>query len=770
MKNALNALEVNKIKDELLTYASTEKGKEMIRDLEPITDFDTLKNTLDALNEVFSFYIKYSSPSLSNSKNLDAILNIVRKDGVLTVEDIDKVLNDINITNKIKEFMGDKVNNFPYLKEITSSFKSVKNLETTIKKIVAPNLTIYDNASPELKKIRRDIHLTEEKIKKTTLTMLEKYGDKVTSNTVTLRNGHYVIPVKLIDKYNVKGIIHDISSSGQTVFIEPSELVELNNNLLSLLNEEQMEIKRLLAFLSKEIALNEDELRTNNDLIGELDFLFAKARYGNDMDAYVANLVHDPVVFLKNARHPLIPKDQVVANTFEFPLDKRLIIISGPNAGGKTVVLKTIGLLVLMNQMGLMIPVSETPTLGFFRDVHVDIGDNQSLSDNLSTFSAHMANIVSILNNVEKDDLVLLDELGTGTNPREGEALALGILEELRKVGALSIVSSHFELVKMYAANESNAFNSSMIFNLETLTPTYVYLLGVPGQSYALEVAKRYGINDEIIEYAKNVLSDNSHLSLDKLISDLQKSREENVKLNEDLVTLKSELETELKKQKDLNEKLNDERNKVKVNANKLVEKEINRVNKELDALLKLAYEGNLKPHEIIELKGKLPSVNLETEEIEIPFDPKVNDYAKSKTLGVSGKITKINDNKVELLLDNGRKIATVVSDLVKAEKPKEKKVTSTKRPVLISENDSHYTYELNVIGYRVLEATEEISKFLDNALLKNYPSVRIIHGYGSGALRKGIHAYLKTVPFVKDFYLEPKGTKTSSVTIVELK
>ena len=771
MNETLTALGFNEIINKLKVYAMTRRGTFLIENLDTFIPKEDLESELSKVDECFRFLVKFNRPPISSSEDLSEIILEAKKGRTLTIAQINNVLGDLINVRKLLGFFSSKLEGFPFLKEFTLAFETLEELEEKITKIISPSLMINDKASKELYKIRQKINSLTEKITREANAILIQHEELLTGDNLTMRNGHYVIPVKSGFKKSISGIIHDVSSSGQTVFIEPEVIVALNNELIALKNDELIEINRLLTYLTQQIAAKSDILLKNNELIGRLDFLFAKAQLGREMDGFIASISNRNEIHLKDARHPLIPKNKVVANSFNFDEENHLIIISGPNAGGKTVVLKTIGLLVIMNQMGLMIPVSTPPKLGYFPNVYVDIGDQQSLSDNLSTFSGHMQNIAFILANAKKHDLVLLDELGTGTSPLEGEALAIAICEELRKKGCITVVSSHFNKLKNYAANNVGSINASMLFDEETLSPTYIFRQGLPGQSYGLEVASRYGIGDDVIGGAKDVIEDQKDLSVDALLNKLQKEIKENEALKEKLELTQEELSKEIEKQEKLNRTLIEEKQKILKEADKAVEKEIERVNKELSLILEEAHKGNLKPHEIIELKAKVPTRKAELKVKNPPFDGKVGDYARIVPLDIVGKVTRLTRERAELTLENKRIMTVKTSDLTNAAKPENKKKPTKRVPIYVSNQKESVGPSINLIGYRVSDALNELELYLDKALLNNYKSVRVIHGFGSGALKNAIHQYLKTLPFVDNFHFE-KGERSSNAgaTIVEFK
>ncbi|MBR6056347.1 MAG: hypothetical protein IKP56_04030, partial [Bacilli bacterium] len=505
MQNAYEKFEFEKVTEKLASYTRTEGGKHKALSLRMFDNTIALERELAFTSEMMDILDRFGNLPITVSSDLSKAIDLAKKGGVLGITELERVASDILLQEALRHYFK-QVDSSPLLLEYVSHFPDISSLEKSIHKVIAPDLTIFDNASPKLSTVRHAMRRLENEMKKKLNSILEANKEWLSDYTLTLKNGHYVLPVANSYKSKVKGIVQDVSNSGGTTFIEPEILVEMNNKMVELQNDEREEIHRLLMELTGEVLSREEEVLSSNQMIAYLDFLMAKGNYAHENDAHIATLSKKSVVDMMNARHPLLDRKKVVPNDFLLDEKTSLIVISGPNAGGKTVALKTIGLLVMMNQCGLALPCDQGAELGFFRHIYVDIGDSQSLSDNLSTFSGHMKNLSEILSNVGGKDLVLLDELGTGTSPKEGEAIAYSVISYLLEKHAITLVSSHFEGLKAYALSHPEVTNASMMFDEQTLTPTYKLKMGLPGESYGLVVAKRFGVPEEILTKASSYL------------------------------------------------------------------------------------------------------------------------------------------------------------------------------------------------------------------------------------------------------------------------
>ena len=748
MQNIYTTFEFHKIQELLIEYSKTELGREKINNLQMFSNINDIKNELLDLNEMISVTNRFGVMPITTSANALYLIGLAKKTGLLTPRDLNLIADDVLTSQAILKFFHKIDVSYPRLNSKISTFQDLSSLEKEIHRVITSSLTISDNATPELKEIRSKLRRLENSLQQKIASLSFTYAKYLNDDNATIRDGHVVLPVKTSEKSKVLGIIYDVSDSGATTFIEPMEIVQINNQMTSLKVEENEEIRKILKELTALVLLQEKEIIHNNAIIAELDFLIAKSLYANSIDANIAEIKDEQVVELIKARHPLIDQRKVVSNTYRLTNDKRIIIISGPNAGGKTVSLKTVGLLVLMNQCGLAVP-AEKATLGYFKNIYIDIGDNQSLSDNLSTFSAHMNQIGEISQKVGGKDLVLIDELGTGTDPKEGEALALAIVKYLEHKKCFAMISSHFSALKEYAFLSDNIDNSSMIFDEDKLSPTYIFRQGAPGMSYALDVANRYGISEDIVADAKDFIKKNQVDEGSKLISILQKKLDNANKLEEELRKKERTL-NDLEKRLSSDEKvLKEKRSKLLEDVQEEKQQIIDKAKQDVNDIISALSKDGTKLHEVIELKKKLQDLEDSTDIVSYNEEINVNDYVEIPALNISGRVMKINGNKVSINTDSGLSFTSSKDKLHKINAPKESTVKQKKNPIDLSLG-INVGLELNIIGLHVDEAKNELIKYIDNCRLKHFTQVRIIHGFGSGALRKMVREYLDTQKDIK--------------------
>ncbi|MGI6734744.1 MAG: endonuclease MutS2 [Bacilli bacterium] len=760
-------LEFNEIIAKVKDLTKTELGGEYASEIKCFKSEEEATYALNLVSEADSILTRFGSLPLAPSHKLAPLLAEAKRGNILTPHDFYLISADVLNIVKVNYYLKDKLDQAPLLKVMLGREKDLSELAKEIDKIITPNLLIKDNASHELARIRKNIMLSEDRLNKAAQGLISKYGSYLAESVITKRDGHFVIPIKTAYKNKVDGIIYDISNSGQTIFIEPAEIVALNSTLISYQNDELIEINRLLRELTLKTLHYEDEIINNNVLLAELDLIFAKATYGQKIKGFVPIFHKAKGLKFTKARHPLIDPELVVANTFNLRDDQFIIVISGPNAGGKTVALKTIGLLVLMAKSGLMLPVSEEPHLYFYNDVYASIGDEQSLSQNLSTFSSHVKRVGEIMRDANSDDLVLLDELATGTSPEEGEALALAIVSYLLNNHISSVISSHYSRLKEFAYKHDGIINASMAFDEKKLTPRYEYHEDVPGRSYGLVVAKRFGINEAVINAAEAFLSHGVYdfeSTIGKLREEIRVLEEERAilaKKRHELAKKESELDKKLRRQSELEESFKREKHE-------RLEKEINEAIETLDSLVKSALSSGAKAHEIIELRQQIKDLG-QTAQSETNTKVEslaIGDYVEVKKLHVKGEITRIKGDEYTVTLASGKILKVKISDLdIAMRSTKKKEPTITVKG--LDEDLSSVKPEINVIGMRVDEAISVLGPYLDRALLKRYPSVRIIHGFGTGALRRAIHDYLARLSFVKSYALAGEYEGQGGATIV---
>lgn len=766
MQDIYETFEFNRILEMVDEFAKTEGARNHIATLKMFERYEDVEDALEDLKEVISLIMRFSNFPISNSADALKLMEIAKKTGLLSPRDLYLIANDVETMNSLVEYI-EKVNisTYPRIKTKIASFIDLSNLYQLIRKNITSSLTVDDHASDTLFEIRKSLKKLTSELEKKAASLAYTYGEYLSDDNPTIRDGHFVLPVKTSHKSKVLGAIYDISDTGNTTFIEPIEIINLNNQITALKVEEGEEVRRILKELTGVVLLQEDEIINNNKIISSLDFLQAKALFARKIKGEVATFTAKPqVIDLKEARHPLLDENKVVSNSYHFDEEKRIVIISGPNAGGKTVSLKTVGLLVLMNQCGLPIPVMNA-TLSYFNHIYVDIGDNQSLSDNLSTFSAHMSHIGEIVSLAKGKDLILMDELGTGTDPKEGEALALGVIKALIRAHSFAFISSHFSSLKEFALTDPNIENSSMIFDEEHLLPTYKFKMGVPGKSYGIEVAARYGIPISIIEEAKEFIRNSASFETDELIETLQRKIEETIKLEEELTKEKARLEKEL-------HRLEVDQNNLEIKRSKLLEdvenekkRLIEKAKKEIDEIMALLKGGDIKLHDVIELKHRIEE--LEEDETVETFDEEIieGDKVTVPSLELDGVVKRIKGSKATIFTTSGMTLEIETNRLHKVHKIETK--PKAKMSTHVDIDLRSVPLELNLIGLHVDEAREKLVRYIDDCRMKHMYRVRIIHGFGSGALRKMVHAYLSTQKDLT-YFLADGSEGGSGATVVK--
>lgn len=769
MLDVYQTLEIAKVLEEVASYSRSEIAREKILSLKMLPK-EVVVHDLTLLDEMMNYILRFGDISFSSSSNLKPIIESAIKEGVLTPSDLDKVAGDIESANKIyKQFSKIDKTKYFNLQKLGESLFDLSELEKKIRKIVLPNLSISDDASPKLSSIRKEIIKKEQEVRASSNELIQKYHEYLSENSISIRNGHFVLPVKTSYKNKINGIIHDFSSSGQTTFIEPSSMVNLSNQIYALKVDEQEEIYRLLKELSLLVKKHSSEIESNNKILAEFDYIAAKAHYSNKYKSFVSEISDEPIIDLKKARHPLLDQSKVVANDFYFDKDNRIIIISGPNAGGKTVALKTLGILVMMNQMGLAIPTISKAKLSYFPKIYADIGDNQSLSDNLSTFAAHVSNLSTITHFVKEDDLVLLDELGTGTSPNEGSSLALAISDFLVKKNCFAFISSHYEAMKEYPYRQKAVQNAMMVFDEKKLEPTYVLKIGYPGRSYGLEMAKRYRLDAKVIEDSKKYLQKSSTKGVNDVLEKLNATLRENELLENNLKEKTRQIEIKEKDLKHQAKVLQEKRDNLLEDVDEIKEQLIKDAKKEIDKIIRNKNNPNTKVSDLLKVKQQLDHLFDEEEENKEIEEISLGDYVKIESLGITGKVVRINKNKVDIISEEGMTYKTTLDSITKTEAPKGVKKTKTNVDELVNYK-SNVKMELNIIGEHIDEGIAKLSKYLDDARLRNFKEVRIIHGMGSGALRQAVHEYLDKCSFVEEYHLGGQFDGSSGATIVKLK
>lgn len=783
-QKALKVLEFHKVKEQLLEHAASLLGREKIKSLVPSSDFEEVVKLQAETDEAATVLRLKGNVPLSGIHDIRAHIKRSVIGGVLSSYELIQIASTIHTSRQMKRFAEDLAAeeiDIPILLELTEQIIPLTDLEQSIKMAIDESGEVLDGASELLRSLRYQLRSNEARVREKLESMIRSSNaQKMLSDAiVTIRNDRYVIPVKQEYRSHYGGIIHDQSSSGQTLFIEPQAIVQLNNQLQDIRVKEQLEIERILTELSAKVAEHETELKIIVEVLADLDFIFVKARYSKQMKGSKPIMNNAGRISLYKARHPLIPMEEVVANDIMIGNDYTTIVITGPNTGGKTVTLKTVGLCTLMAQAGLQIPALDGSELAVFQAVYADIGDEQSIEQSLSTFSSHMVNIVDILNKVDFNSLVLFDELGAGTDPQEGAALAISILDEVYNRGARVIATTHYPELKAYGYNREGVMNASVEFDVETLSPTYKLLLGIPGRSNAFEISKRLGLNENVIQTARSYVSADTN-QIDKMIASLEESkRKAEVEHEEALDYLKQaeklhhDIQNQMIEFYQYKDALYE---KAARKAEDLVEQAKDEAEKIIRDLRKMRMEKNVevKEHELIHAKKRLeeaaPNVEksgklLKNKDKKQSFRP--GDEVNVLTFGQKGiLIEKSSSNEWQVQIGI-LKMKVKEKDLEYISSPRQ---TETKPLAIVRGRESHVKLELDLRGQRYEDALLLVEKYIDDALLAGYPRVSIIHGKGTGALRQGVQEYLRNHRSVKNIRFGEAGEGGTGVTVVEFK
>ncbi len=789
-QRTLKVLEFNNIRQMLSDCAVIEETKLRAQKIFPVTDIYTAKKLLLETREAETLIIKKGAPSISPVKNAALFAKRAQSGGNLSMGELLGVAHILRMARGfLAYFKEEDMDSFPSLRGVLEGVAENKKLEQAIFSAIISAEEMADDASGELLSIRRKMRTLHIKIRDVLNDMVHsnQYSTALQEKVVTMRNDRYVIPVKSEQKAKVPGVVHDSSASGQTLFIEPMAAVEINNKIRSLVGEEKDEIERILRELSEKVGKCADEILGNYNALLELDFIFAKGRLSLNMEATMPRLNNDGIINLKNARHPLIDKNKVVPTNIYLGKDFDTLVITGPNTGGKTVSLKTIGLFTAMAQSGLCIPAGEGSEIAVFEKIFADIGDEQSIEQSLSTFSSHMINIIDILKKADYKSLVLFDELCSGTDPVEGAALAVSILERARSLGAKVCATTHYSEIKLYALSTDRVENGACEFDVESLKPTYRLLIGVPGKSNAFAISKRLGLEGDIIDYAQTLI-DGENTRFEDVISSLESSR---IKAEEEL-TRASELRQESVKHKEASENerrlIESKREKILTDARRDAKKiyesakeEADRIVREMQKLLdesasdnkRKIEEGRRSLKNITEdMAGKISGdvFKNKTQKRLKAEDIKLGQAVEVSTMGQIGEVMSLPDKKGELFVMVGSfRIKTKVSALAPAKKQK-KKSGDISYVHSAGQDFKDIKPEIDLRGMMVDDAVLAVDKYLDDAVRAHFETVSIIHGKGTGALRSAISEMLRHHPHAKSFRAGRFGEGEAGVTVVTLK
>lgn len=776
-RHSYTVLEFDKLREEISNYSAIEENHYKILGLEPFKDFSSLNRELDVLRD-FTDFLKFDGGL--ETAGMKDICKLTKKSQLigtyLDVEDLWDINHNLRLFRVFKNRLED-LNKYKDLRDKFNDVPILRGIEDIINKAIDNNKEIKDDASLDLRDIR--IH------KKTLAMNIKRKFDELFNEPqfakvfqekiITERDGRSVVPVKVDFKGQIKGIEHDRSSSGQTVFIEPLSIVALNNKNRELEIKEKEEIRKILLRITDYIRNSKDDIDRVGEAVITLDILNARAMYGIEKKCVVPNINNREILTLVDARHPFIPVSSVVPLTFEIGKDYNTLLITGPNTGGKTVALKTAGLLTLMALSGIPIPAHEHSSIGFFTGVYADIGDEQSIEQSLSSFSAHLKNVQEILENVTRASLVLLDELGSGTDPAEGSAFAMAVIDYLKDKKCKSIITTHYSEVKAHGYNEEGIETASMEFNVETLSPTYRLLIGIPGESNALTIARRLGVSEEVINKAKSYISDDNK-KIEKMISNIKDKADELDIMKRQVEFLKEAAQRDKEAFEEKLRVLEKEKNDILKEAYEKADKMMKEMQSKAAALVeKIQKEDNKKE----DIKNVQKSLNMlrsalqddktktvaEKPKVARKVDFKVGERLFVNSLNQFANVLKINLSKETVQVQAGILKLEVSLDDVKVVEEKKQKVYNS-----FSHKKTAVRSEIDLRGKMVDEAVYELETYLDRAVMNSYNEVYVIHGKGTGALREGILNYLKKCPYVKEYRIGGHGEGGLGCTVVTLK
>lgn len=797
-QKVLKTLEYDKIIAMLTDKADSEPGKKLCRELTPSTDLSEIRNRQQETKDALSRLFKKGSTSFGNNKDLGFSIKSLEIGSTLSAPELLKIAAMLDNVSRVRTYgqkeredeEPDSLN--PYFEQLTP----LTQIANEINRCILSEEEIADDASPKLKSIRRAKLSTNDKIHSQLTAMLNgAYRTYLQDAVITMRNNRYCIPVKAEYKSQVSGMVHDQSSTGSTFFIEPAAIVSLNNQLKELDLQEQEEIEVILASLSAQAGEHTEELALDQKMMTLLDFIFARAKLAMEQNATEPLFNKKRYINIRKGRHPLLDKKKAVPIDIHLGRDFDLLIVTGPNTGGKTVSLKTVGLLVLMGQSGLHIPALDRSELSVFTEVFADIGDEQSIEQSLSTFSSHMTSIVHILKHADERSLCLFDELGAGTDPTEGAALAIAILDHLHQRGIRTMATTHYSELKIYALSTDQVENACCEFSVETLRPTYRLLIGIPGKSNAFAISSKLGLPDKIIESAKEQISKEDE-SFEDVISDLEQSRVTIENERREITEYKERIRTLEDQLRRKNEKIDQSKDRILREANEKAREILQEAKEVADQTIRDFNKAASSGIDIKELERKRQKVrdkiNEKNESLsfkdsknkdkaakETTFDParlKKGDSVKILSMGLKGTVSSLPDAKGNLFVQCGiMRTQTNVKDIVPI---KEDEITApgytaskkgSSSGIKMSKSLSVST-EINLLGRTVDEALSELDKYLDDAYLAHLPSVRIVHGKGTGALRQAVHNYVRKLKYVKEYRLGEFGEGDAGVTIVTFK
>ncbi|MCR1821206.1 endonuclease MutS2 [Terrisporobacter muris] len=790
-QKSLRVLEYNKIIDLLATKASSSLGLKYIEELTPKPDYEEVKDMLEETSEAQGILIKRGHVNLGGIQDVSDSVKRAEIGAVLDPGSLLKISDNLRAARNLKRSLtpGEEEDfNYPMIQSLSDSLYVYRDIEEEINNAIISEIEISDNASPTLRSIRRGILQKNQSIRTKLNSIISSttYQKYLQDAIISVRGDRFVVPVKAEYRSQVSGIIHDQSSSGATLFIEPMSIVEMNNELRKLKLDEQEEIERILTELTKLVGEVAGDILSNQVILGKLDFAFAKGKLSLSMKAIEPILNEEKNINIKNGRHPLLDADKVVPNNIYLGEDFDTLVITGPNTGGKTVTIKTIGLFALMTQSGLHIPADYGSSMCVYDNVFADIGDEQSIEQSLSTFSSHMTKIVGILNEVNSDSLVIFDELGAGTDPVEGAALAIAILEDVNMAGAKCIATTHYSELKNYALTKDRVENAAVEFDVNTLSPTYKLLIGVPGKSNAFEISRKLGLRDYIIDRAKEFIN-TDNIELEDVLQNVEKNRikaeeerAEAEQLKKEIEYVKAEYDRKLEKLNVSREKMMEKARSEAFSITRQAKEEADNILKELRNMeMEMASKEKNKKIEALrkELADSMGNLQPSVKSMIVPKvsnkeikDLKSGDEVKVITLNQEGTVVSVDKKKKEAVVQMGiMKMTLPFKALQIAQKEKKSIVTKSTRQIISSKSGSVKS-EVDLRGLNLEEAIVEVDKYLDDACVAGLETVTIIHGVGTGVLKKGLQDVLKKNKHVKSQRPGQYGEGGMGVTIVEIR
>ena len=789
-QKTLTKLEYDKIAALLEEEASSFRGRQLCRRSKPLTDIDKINTLQEQTAAAFTRIVRKGRISFGDAVPIEESMKRLEIGGALSISELLRISRLLANTARVKSYgrHDTQEDSADCLDAYFDCLEPLTPLANEIERCIVSEDEISDDASPGLKRIRRSISTINDRVHSTLTGLVNgSLRSYLQDAIITMRGDRYCLPVKAEYRGQVQGLIHDQSSTGSTLFIEPMAVVKLNNDLKELYAQEQEEIQAILAALSEEAAQYVDEIRTDYRTMTDLDFIFARGALALSMNASRPILNTEGRIRIRDGRHPLLDPKKVVPITVTLGEDFSLLIITGPNTGGKTVSLKTVGLFTLMGQAGLHIPAGDRSELAVFDQVYADIGDEQSIEQSLSTFSSHMTNIVSFLRKVDSRSLVLFDELGAGTDPTEGAALAIAILSHLHKQGIRTMATTHYSELKVYALSTPGVENACCEFDVESLRPTYRLLIGIPGKSNAFAISGKLGLPEYIIEDARKHLSEQD-ISFEDLLTDLEASKKTIEKEREEIAAYRREAEALKQQAAKRQEKLDEQRDRIIREANEKANAILREAKEVADETIRNFHKfgkQNISAAEMEKERERLRKKIKDTssassikpqkpKKAHKPADFKLGESVKVLSMDLTGTVASRPDSRGNVTVQMGILRSQVnISDLEIIEEPSPyapKKLNRTSKGRIGMSKSMSVSPEINLLGRTVDEAVAELDKYLDDALLSHLDTVRVVHGKGTGALRKGIHEYLRRQKHVRSYHLAEFGEGDAGVTIVELK